>query len=195
MVVAFTPNIGLAKPDKNEIAKNWTGNGFDLIEDNNVIIAAQAEIPINTYTPILTAQTTPPNVGAGSIKGQWQDIQGIIFGGFTIDLLDPGVFAGVGEWAISLPVVMDNVYHQMGGGINSVPGALDIIGEGYLYDLSSTNASGSCALDAVNSGGVSYVRMILEGYATKANRLYQTGNPFTPVTGDKFVGTFVYKKL
>lgn len=192
MAVTFTSNIALAKPDKTEIAKNWV-TGPLLQDDNNVIIVAQTNLPLITYTPVITA-ATPPNMGTGFSQGEYQDIQGIIFGTFTLEFFDAGIVAGVGEWGVSLPVPADGAFHSVASAINSTPGQFDVIGEGYLYDNSSVGASGSVALDLATVGGISYVRMLVEAYATKTARIYQAGTPFTVATNDKFVGSFIYKK-
>lgn len=196
MVVAFTSNIGLAKPDDTELAKNWV-NSTKLQEDNNLIIIDQMDIPVTAYTPAFVAQTVNPDTGNGNRRGEYQDIQGIISGSFIIRMVDPGVGPGSGEYAIALPFVVDNVFHNVGTAFNATPGPFSVIGEGYIYDDSAVTTSGSVALDVVTVGGVSYVRLLTEAHTTpvKTSRLMRDAMPFTLATLDKVSGSFLYKKL
>jgi len=57
MAVTFTTNIGLAKPDKNEVAENWV-NVQNLQDDNNQIIIDKMDINLVSYTPNVIATTT-----------------------------------------------------------------------------------------------------------------------------------------
>lgn len=193
MAVAFTPNIGLAKPDETELAENWV-NSSQLQDDNNLIIINKTDIVLTSYTPVLAAQTTAPSVGAGTIKGEYQDIEGIIMGGFAITIADPGVTAGVGEIAISLPFPADGSYHSVGTTFNANPGAFTCIGEAYLLDIAGPNTSGCAALDVTTVAGVSYARFVTETFVGKTNRLFAPGQPFSFANLSKICGSFIYKR-
>lgn len=196
MTVLFTPNIGLATPDENEVAKNWATN-TQLADDNNVIIIDQSDINLLTYTPAIAAQTTAPSIGAGTIRGEYQDMLGFVTGSFAIEFLDPGVTVGSGEFAISLPFVVDNVFHSVGTAFNATPGPFSVVGEGYIMDSSVVAQSGHIALDVVTVSGTSYVRMLTEAHTTpvKTSRIVRDSMPFALATGDTFIGSFFYKKL
>lgn len=196
MVVVFTPNIGLAKPDETEIAEKWV-NIDQLQADNNLIIRDKMDINILSYTPVIKGSTSDPSLGAGSTRGEYCDFQGIIFGSFIIDWFDPGIAVGSGDFAISLPAVIDNTFHTVATAFNGTIGAPSVIGEGYAFDFSNTNASGQLALDACTVAGVSYCRLITEVHTVpaKTNRVVNPTNYFGPANGDRYMGNFIYKKL
>jgi len=194
MAVTFTPNIGLAKVTESELALNWARSA-ELQEDNNLIIIDETDVNLVAYTPVITATTTPPNVGAGVRKGEYQEAQGFIFGNFVLEFLNPGVIIGTGEYAVSLPFVADNVYHTVGTNFTLAPGTNSCIGEGYIFNDSSVNTSGTLALDVVTVAGVSYVRLVPETFIGKTDRLVRDNMPFGLDTLDRISGQFFYKKL
>lgn len=197
MAVTFTPNIGLAKPTESELALLWARTD-KLQEDNNLIIMDKSDVNLVSYTPVVAAVTTPFNVGAGSVRGEYQDFQGFVMGSFLVDFTDPGVAAGSGDYAISLPFPVDPVYHIVGTSFNStvaIPGLGHCIGEGYINDASAVNTSGTIALDAVTVAGVSYARMITETYTGKTNQVVNSAAPFVVATNDRFAGSFFYKRV
>lgn len=193
MAVNFTANIGLAKPTESESALEWARN-TKLQEDNNNIIIAETNIPLTAYTPALIAHTLNPNIGAGTIKGEYQDINGVIMGSFAIVFTDPGVAAGTGEYGVSLPFPVDGTFHSVGTVLNNTPGSFSSIGEGYYTDASTVNTSGILAFDAVTIAGVSYLRWNTETFVGKTTRVYLPGQPFTVANADKIAGGFMYKR-
>lgn len=195
VVVSFTANIGLAKPDDSELALNWA-RSTELQKDNNTLIKSNTNKPLVSYTPVLTAHTTPPNMGTGFSQGEYQDWMGFVTGTFTLEFFDAGIAVGSGEYGISLPFPADGVYHSVGTALNATPGNFSVIGEAYFMDNSSVGASGSGALDIVTVGGVSYVRILTELHTTpvKTSRIFRDSMPFAVANNDKIVGTFFYKK-
>ena len=193
MAVNFTPNIGLAKPTDDEVAKNWT-HVQKLAEDNNLIIEDETDINSVSYTPVLTALTTPPSFGAGFIEGEYQEVQGFIMGSFRIIFLDPGITVGSGDYAVSLPFPADATYHTVGNTINGFVGTATCIGEGFVRDSSSVNNCGSIALDVTTVAGVSYVRLVTEVHPGKTSRLFTNNMPFAVANDDSIAGSFFYKK-
>lgn len=195
MVVSFTPNIGLAKPDATEIAEKWIN--FDkLQEDNNLQLIDKMDVNLQTWTPALIAATVNPNVGAGTRQGEYIDVQGIIMASFTIEFTDPGVAAGTGEFGISLPEEVDNSFHSVGTALTAAPGQYSCIGNGYIYDSSAVATSGAVALDVVTIASVSYVRFVTEVFTApaKTSRFQTNAQPMTPATGDVLNGFVIYKK-
>jgi hypothetical protein len=194
MAVTFTSNIGLAKPDDTELAKNWA-IATQLADDNKLIIIDQMDITLSTYTPVIAAQTTAPSLGAGTSKGEYQDIQGIIMGSFLLEFVDPGVTVGSGEYGISLPFTADNTFHNVGTAFNATPGSFSVIGDGYIYDSGGV-ATAFASLDVVTVGGVSYVRLLTEAHTApaKTSRIARDSMPVALGTLDKFVGNFIYKR-
>jgi hypothetical protein len=196
MVVSTTTNLGLSKPDETELASKWV-NLSNLSAANNALIAAAVVLPIVSYTPVVIATTTNPNLGAGNTLGQYQLLPGgFVTGTFVIQPIDPGVLPGSGEYAVSLPFVVDPVFHTVGGTTipTTVPGANTCIGEGYARDNSSVNTTGTLALDCITLAGVSYARLIPEALAAKSNKFFSSASPFILATNDNIVGNFCYKK-
>src|SRR5690349_20586487 len=123
MVVNFTSNVALAKPTESELAANWV-NLTKLQEDNNIILANETNKVTTTWTPIIKAQTSDPNIGSGGGQNaDYQDIQGMIFGRFMISFFGSGISIGSGEYAVSLPAVADNSFHTVGTAFNATPGS------------------------------------------------------------------------
>lgn len=193
MAVNFTTNVGLAKPTEAELALNWT-RVEDLQEDNNTIIEAHANIDLSPYTPTLTAATTAPTLGTGgSAVGEYRILNEFILGTFKLAFgTTPG--AGTGIWGFALPFAADNSFHVVGSSLTTGFGDNDIIGTGYMFDATSTDASGPAALDVVTISAVSYVRFLIGAYVGKATHAYSPGNPFTVASTDTFTGSFAYKR-
>lgn len=193
MVVNLTTNISLNKPTESEIANNWTTN-TQLNDANNAKIIDKMDVQFQTYTPVIIAQTTAPNLGVGTTTGRFQEFQGVIWGTFIIPFNDPGVTAGSGEYGISLPVLADNAYHSASTALNTGVGSFSCVGEGYIQDNSNVQNCGTVALELCLIGGVSYVRLCTEAFAAKTSRLVRDAMPFTVAHADSFAGSFVYKK-
>lgn len=197
MAVSLTTNIALAKPDKNEVAENWV-NTPALQAANNTIITNKMNVALTSYTPSLISTSSPqPNVGAGSIVGEYCDVQGFVFGNFIVTFLDSGINVGTGEYGISLPFVVDSSFHTVGTALTDITGSPSCVGEGYAYDASNSIASGLFALDVVTISGVSYLRMVTEIYTIpgKSSRVISSGQVFVPANGDQFTGNFFYKRV
>lgn len=194
MAVTFTPNIALAKPTNTELALEWVRN-TKLQEDNNLIIIDKMDVNLTAYTPVLTAQTTPPNIGTGNIQGEYCDLQGFVFGNFIIEFLDAGITSGTGEYGVSLPFPADGSFHVVGTALNNISGSNSVIGEGYYWDSSAITTSGSLALDVVTVAGVSYVRMATETYTGKTNAFLANGQPAAVANNDRITGNFFYKRV
>lgn len=196
MAVTSTTNLGLSKPDNTELAKNW--NRFTaLYTANNTIITDVMDINVITYTPTLIASTSNPAVGSdGTIKGEYSNVQGIVFGSFYIEFGNSGVSVGSGNYAISLPFPVDGTFHTVITSLTADTGTASVVGSGYAYDISDANTSGLLALEVATISSVSYVRLVTEIYTTptKTSKVVSNSQPFSPVAGDKFSGTFIYKK-
>jgi|SRR5882724_2361888 len=199
MAVSQTPYIALNKPDDTELAANWAR--FTMLQAaNNLKVENNINIPLTSYTPVLTATTSAPNSGSGvgaGPKGQYQNLNGFIMGSFSVDFVDPGVAVGSGEYAFSLPFVVDNTFHIVGTTFNDATGSLSCIGEGYILDISAVATSGTASLDVVTVAGVSYARIWTEAFTApvKTARVFRDSMPFAVATGDNINGHFLYKKL
>lgn len=196
MVVSFTANIGLAKPDGTELAKNWA-TSTELQEDNNLIIMDKSDITMTSYTPVIKADNTDPLIGSGGAQfGEYQDIEGFIMGKFLLSFAGSGFTSGFGIYAISLPVVADATFHTVGTAFNGAAGANSVIGECYINDASAVSTSGSGALELITVSGTSYVRMLTEAFTSPAKTSVHVRDsmPFPMGDTDVFLGNFFYKK-
>ena len=198
MVVNLTPNLSLAKPTEVELAANWT-RFTQLMDDNNDILVAEMDKAYGFYSPVLAAQTTPPSYGInGSANGEYIDFGGFIFGSLiiTFNTSGGGVTSGSGEYGISLPFPVDGSFHTVGTAFNQAPGSFSVIGEGYYYDASAADTSGSAALDVVTVGGVSYLRMLTEAHTSpaKTSRMFRDSMPFAMADQDRFIADFFYRR-
>ncbi len=192
-MVAFTPNISLAKPTNSEVAKNW----IELSQyqsGNNTTITNKTNIALTNYSPVFTGHVTPPSIGAGAIRAEYMDQQGFVTGNFVIEFLDPGVSVGSDVYGLSLPFPVDGTFHSVGTALNQNVGSFSCIGEGYVFDASNINGSGGLAFDAVTISGVSYLRFITQTYSTKTSRLFRDTQPISVSTADRISGQFFYKK-
>lgn len=70
-----------------------------------------------TWTPALTASTTNPTLGTGSvITGRYARIQKTVFGNVTILFGSAGVAAGTGFYFVSLPITAQSATPPVGSG-------------------------------------------------------------------------------
>lgn len=195
MAVTFTTNLGLAKPDESEVAKNWT-HATKLAEDNNLIIIDKTDVDYLTYVPTFIGSSSNPNIGnTGTISGEYIDFQGIVIGMVAVLISGSGIANGSGIYGVSLPFVVDPVMHTVESALANAPGAASIIGEGYLTDSSVVDRSGTVAVDVATVGGVSYARFVTETYTGKTARHFRDAMPFSLATGDQFAFNFLYKKV
>lgn len=194
MAVTFTTNIGLAKPSESELAKEWA-TATQLADDNNTLIETKSNLVFTSYTPTIIGSTTNPNVGAGSISGEYFEHEGFIWGSFAVLFLSPGISggSGTGAYGISLPFPVDPAYHVVGTSLSDQPGLITCIGSGCIIDNTVANG-GTVALDTVTIAGVGYARMITETFAAKTAAWVNVSNPVLPDTNDRWSASFFYKK-
>jgi hypothetical protein len=194
MAVTFTSNIGLAKPTESELALEWARIS-ELAEDNNAIIEDKTDIVFTSYTPTIIGSTTNPNVGAGSISGEYFEHEGWIWGSFAVLFLTPGISAGsgTGAYGITLPFPADGSFHTVGTSLSDQPGLISCIGEGHIIDNTVANG-GTVALDTVTIAGTGYARLITETFAGKTAAFVNPANPVVVDTNDRWSASFFYKK-
>lgn len=196
MAVNFTTNIALAKPTEAELALNWA-RSTELAEDNNTIIETVANTSLLSYTPVVTAFTTPPNFGSGSAGlnlGFYQVCQGWVWGNFRMACNGSGISVGSGNYGFSLPLPADGSFHTVGSTLNATEGDCSLIGDGYIYDASADATSGNIGLDVVTVSGVSYARLLTEVHSGKTSRVFKDSMPFVIAADDQFTANFLYKK-
>jgi hypothetical protein len=127
--------LGLITPVGSNFVKDWVAQNdvnCELIDD---FTGAQASLasPLGTYTPVLTAVTTPPTLGTGSAS----------VGGFYYKIFDQiycwgfirfgtGLTAGSGVYSITLPFKAKSLIPA-----SATLGAGPVIGNGYVWDDSA----------------------------------------------------------
>lgn len=194
MVVSFTPNIGLAKPDLSELAKDWAV-GNKLAEDNNNILTTKMTFTPVSYTPVLTlAGVVQANGTAPIVSGAYYEYNGWIYGTFVYvrGTGVSGITGSTNVLGISLPVPVSGAYHRIGGSFTSQPGDCDILGEGYYLTFLDVAKSGGGAIDCVFNAGTYYARMYCE--QTPGVPFILDGNNGLFAPGDGFSTNFLYKK-
>jgi hypothetical protein len=127
-----------------------------------------------TYTPTLTATTTNPTLGTGSVAdGYYTVIDKVMIVQFYIKFGSSGAAAGSGEYRISTPSGFPTGSSQYN------------MGWAWLYDQNVATAYGAI-FDRVNTSD-DEVRMYIYG-----NPIGVTdSNPFTWTTNDQIRGTIV----
>lgn len=131
--------LGLVTPQDVNFIKDWPSQNeinCNLIDD---FAGAQCltSHPLGLYTPVLSAVTTPPTLGTGSvIQGYYYKIFDQIYtwGHFR---LGTGFTAGSGVYTITLPFKVKTLLP-----ISTNLGGTPIIGNGHLWDESSAVAGG-----------------------------------------------------
>jgi hypothetical protein len=120
-----------------------------------------------SYTPLLTASTTPPTLGTGSVQlGRfWQHpITGMVVCHITIRFGTSGTNAGSGTYLIELPTAVD-----MLAAAPALFGVSDVIGHGLIRDNNvPTGRQVTCTVNdtAGGTGGVGRVFMsVFDGTA------------------------------
>lgn len=123
-----------------------------------------------TYTPVLAASGTNPNLGdAGTAAGSWQRNGHLIVFNFRFQFSGSGVSAGTGTYTVSTPFDVDT----------SLYGTADIFGAGYLIDSSSLPNRAVFAT-AFNDASTVFLRA--------AGGSVANNHPFTFATGDFISG-------
>lgn len=128
------PLPALITPQGLNFLKDWPGQ--NLVNCDNIDAHAGACLTsqsLQSYTPGFSATTTPPSLGAGSIKGFYYRIFDLIYtwGEFRFGA---GFVKGSGSYTISLPFPVKSITPP-----STNSGQSPILGNGMVWDL-STNA-------------------------------------------------------
>lgn len=194
MVVSFTPNIGLAKPDLSELANNWAV-GTKLAEDNNIILTQKMTFNTSSYTPVLTLAGAVQSLGtSGVATGSYYEFNGWIHGSFiyTRGTGVSGITGSTNLLGISLPVPVNGTYHRVGSSFTNQPADCDVLGSGYYLCSTDVNKSSGGAIDVIFSSGTYYARMYCE--QTTGIPFILDGNNSLFAPGDGFTANFFYKR-
>lgn len=192
MTVDFTTNLGLAKPDTDEIAREWADSGTDHWSSFNKTILNDyiGNTKIQTYIPLLTGTSANPNLGSGDNVRQdgWfcELPGGFIYGGFILRYGTSGINIGNGFYSVSLPEAIDTAFHTVS---TATAGFGDVVGQGSLRDADVTSNSQTIAIELF-TGDV--VRLFTEN--TASGRWVTQSIPFVWEIDDTINGSFFYKR-
>lgn len=142
---------------------------------------------VNTYTPVLSADTTDPSLGAGTSEGWWVKFGNLIIA-WGIITFGAGASAGSGNYRITLPTPVEVL-----SPLNYV-GSGPILGYGLLRDNSALSTSSrTTAIQLVESFdaivGTGQFRMyLLDGAAI----VVDNSNPFVWADSDRISFHVIY---
>lgn len=191
MTVTFTSNLGLAKPDVEEVARNWVRFTELELDNKNAINDYLGDLSFQTYVPLLQATTSQPSLGTSDERRDGYFVElpnGFVFGGFILQF-GSGLNIGSGFYSITLPSLPDATFHEISSG---TAGDGDVIGQGSVRDANTATNSQTFALELVSfSGNTQNMRMYTE--ATATSRWVSHNVPFTFAGGDTMNGNFCYK--
>jgi hypothetical protein len=129
-----------------------------------------------SYTPALTASTTNPTLGTGSVvAGKYKQIGKTVFGWAKLQFGTSGVAAGSGVYRISLPVTAASAESQ-------------ICGAGILQD-SSANTAYTLVPYIANTGYVELYQHQTSG----ATQVVFNDNPVVIAASDRLMINFTYE--
>lgn len=125
--------LSLISPVGTNFIKDWTAQNEVNCDDIDAFAGPNSltSHPIGQYTPILTATTTNPVLGAGEIKGFYYNIWDMVYS-WGYFKFGTGFSVGSGAYTISLPFTAFNI-----NGFSTSLGLTDIAGSAYLWDESA----------------------------------------------------------
>lgn len=98
----------LLTPNLDDLLRSWVPQHTKNMDDLDEVIGNRLLIP---YTPLLTAATTNPNLGAtGTTVGRFLSIDNLVLAWGNISWSGTGVAQGSGSYRISLPLPVDSSY-------------------------------------------------------------------------------------
>jgi hypothetical protein len=180
--------LNLQTPVGSDFLKDWPGQNAvnnGLIDD--AAGACLTTHPIQSYVPVLSAATTPPNLGTtGTIQGWYYRIfdQVYTWGEF---IFGTGFSAGTGILEVTLPFKA-KVLTEVANNLPSYPVA---VGNATAFDASSSPDRQPMLTVIRNTTKVAFtVRMGTGG----ASRTCQAGVPFTFAIGDGIMWSARYER-
>jgi hypothetical protein len=128
------------------------------------------------WTPVVTAATTNPNIGAGPASGRYTRIGSLVVASFSIAWKNPGVSPGNGVYQISLPVA---------GQLNAAASG-QCVGFGWLYDSSPVTLKTCIYRMTTTTTMYCY-------YEGTSNNVLSHGSPQSWADGDAMSGILWYE--
>lgn len=174
-----TQLLGLLKPSRSGQMHDWPmQNLINCMKlDNKVKVTA------HTYTPVLTASTTNPDLGTGGeIEGKYLRIANtwiLVFGRFEFG---SAIDAGSGNYHFSLPVAGDSSFHEAA--------AFDIIGS-FFWRNNDDVDDGRLGAVEIDSTSFDYVKFF---YGIGSGDIIAAAQPVAQDEGDSLSFQALYKE-
>lgn len=142
-----TANLGLIKPDVDELGPEWSGPD-DQFDTNKDTLTTHFQHPQNTvpsYSPNLTALTTNPTLGTGGVIEGWYYNIGhrLVFTWGYFQFGTSGTDAGSGRYEITLPFNVQSLHNT------ATNGEGQCIGTGYAINVGAAGESRGMSLQLV----------------------------------------------
>jgi hypothetical protein len=182
MGITVTSNLALIKPDANESIKQSlpTFNGWASQNGTNMDkIDALFRKDTASYTPVWSAVTTPPTLGAGGlIEGKYvRFLPRLVVVFVRIFCGGAGFAAGTGNYSITIPVAADPSFSAFS---HTLP-----IGKMIYQDNSAVLTSSVFPLIYSPSAGTVFARPSEGG-------TWGSALPVVPAQNDRYSGYFIY---
>ncbi len=123
--------INLITPQGSNFIKDFVGqNAYNCDQIDAFAGPCLTSHPLQTYTPVLKADTTDPVLGTGGfIKGYYYSIFDQIYTWGEFRFGTAGINAGMGLYYITLPFPVNNLL-----GYTNTPGTAPVVGSASTYD-------------------------------------------------------------
>lgn len=142
---------------------------------SDIPILGSLNLPVVTYTPVLTALTTNPTLGTGgSTTGRYYRIGKLVIGHFGVFFGTAGAAAGSGEYRVSIPV--------------TIASGWIICGHGWAID-----ADGPMRAFQLERGTDGNYLSMNQGDAVANQHWFRNNVPWTWTNNDYIRGQFMYE--
>jgi hypothetical protein len=141
---------------------------------------------LQSYTPALTAATTSPNLGAGSVTGKFYQIWDQIFV-WAQFRFGAGFSAGSGTYIMTLPFSVDSTI-----GPSTTNGASPVLGNGNVWDASTISGRTGVTVALRDINTVHF--QIRYGSGSTTKNVDESG-PIVWATGDGVTWAARFKRL
>lgn len=125
--------ISLITPQGSNFIKDWPAqNAHNSDQIDNYAGPCLTSHPLQTYTPILKADTTDPVLGTGGLagaRGWYYEIWDQIYTWGEFRFGTSGISAGMGLYYVTLPFPVNNLL-----GYTNTPGTAPVVGSASTYD-------------------------------------------------------------
>ena len=123
--------VSLITPGSSNFIKDWPGqNAHNMDEIDEYAGPCLTSHPLQSYTPILKADTTDPVLGTnGFIRGHYYTIFDQVYTWGEFRFGTAGINAGMGLYYVTLPFPVNNLL-----GYTNTPASAPIVGSASAFD-------------------------------------------------------------